>query len=196
MTVGTGPRAGDRVERGDQAAIEQDRRRDPADEVADLGQRLAGLLLALEDELLRRRGIGVDPLAGEAKIDREHHQPLLRAVVEVALDPVQLARLDVEDGRPALSQRLDLAPQLAALGRAEEAGDDAAVEGDHELRQRRRHGQQHGAEHRPHQDDRGVVARQRPERSPDWRAATASYQIGVVTSDSAPSRGCPRRRTR
>ncbi len=40
--------------------------------------------------------IAVDPFAGEPKVDREHDQPLLRAVVEIALDPVQFAGLDVE----------------------------------------------------------------------------------------------------
>ena len=119
-----GPPGGDRAERRHEAAIEQDRRGDPADEVAQLGQRLAGLLLAVEDELLRGGRIGVDPLARQAQVDRQHHQALLGAVVEVALDPVQLARLDVEDGRAALLERLDLAPELAALGGAQEAGDD------------------------------------------------------------------------
>ena len=79
---------------------------------------------------LRGRRIGVDALAREAEVDREHDEPLLGAVVEVALDPVQLARLDVEDGRAALAERLDLAPQLAALRGAEQARHDAAVERD------------------------------------------------------------------
>ena len=64
-----------------------------------------------------RGRIRVDPLAGEAEVDRQHDEALLGAVVEVALDPVQLARLDVEDRRAALAERLDLAPQLAALAR-------------------------------------------------------------------------------
>ena len=112
--------AGDRAERRDQPAIEQDRRRDPADEVAQLGEGLARLLLSLEDELLCRLGIAVDPLAREAEVDGEHDQALLGAVVEVALDPVQLARLDVEDRGTALLERLDLPPKLAALGRAQQ----------------------------------------------------------------------------
>ena len=53
--------------------------------------------LAVEDELLGAGRIDIDALAGESQVDRERDQPLLRAVVEVALDPVELARLDVED---------------------------------------------------------------------------------------------------
>ena len=75
-------------------------------------------------QLLRGRRIGLDPFAGEPKVDREHDEPLLGTVVEVALDPVQLGRLDVENGRAARPERLHLAPQLAALRRAEQAGDD------------------------------------------------------------------------
>ena len=94
---GHGPPPGDRLDRGDETPVHEDRRRDPAHEVADLRQGLARLFLALEDELLGRRGIVVDPLAGQSQVDGQHDQALLGAIVEVTLDPVQLARFDVQD---------------------------------------------------------------------------------------------------
>ena len=112
--------ADDRFERRDEPSVEQDRGGDPADEVADLGEGLARLRLALEDQRLRGRRVGVEALAREAQVDVQHDEPLLGAVVEVALDPVELARLGVEDRRAALAQDLDLAAQLAALGGAEQ----------------------------------------------------------------------------
>ena len=98
------PTAGDRFDRRDQTTVEQDRRRDPAHQLADLGQRLARLLLALADERLRGGRIGVDPLAREAEIDRQPDQSLLGAVVQVPLDPAQLGRLD-RRARPIDSAR-------------------------------------------------------------------------------------------
>ena len=66
-------------------------------------------------------GIAIDALARKPEVDRQHHQSLLRAVVEVALDAVQLARLDIEDRGPALRERLDL--RAAARGSRTCTGD-------------------------------------------------------------------------
>ena len=185
MIVGTGPRPEIDSIAETRPRSTQDRRRDPAHEVADLGEGLARLFLALEDELLGRLGIVVDPLAGQAQVDGQHDQALLGAIVEVALDPVQLARFDVQDRRAALPERLDLAPQLAALRRAQEARHDPAVERHQHLRERRSHGQQRGAEHGTKEDDRRSVPRQRPEGPVCDAPATASYQTGLVSSESA-----------
>ncbi len=122
-------------------------------------------------------GSVVDPLAGEAEVDRQHDQPLLGAVVEVALDPVQLARLDVEDGRSALPQRLDLAAKLAALGGAQQTGHDAAMERHDQLRQRAGDEQERADEH----GDRSATPR--PDGRPGSDAPDASYQSGIVSSD-------------
>ncbi len=154
-----------------EAAVEQDGRRDPTNEVANLGQRLTRLLLPFDDQLLCRCRIRVDPLARETEVDRQHDEALLGTVVEVALDPVEFARFDVEDGRAALPKRLDLAPQLAAFRRAQEAGDDAAVESHDELRQGRCRREQRGACDHSNEHDSRVVARQRPEKPRQRRTA-------------------------
>ena len=108
----------------------------PAHELADLGECCARLLLALADELLGALRVGVDALARKPEVDREPDQSRLRAVVEIALDAAELARLDVEHGRSTLPERLDLAPELAALRRAQQTGHDLAVQSDDDLRQR------------------------------------------------------------
>jgi hypothetical protein len=94
---------------------------------------VAGLRLSLEDELFRRRWIRFDAFARQAEVDGQHDEPLLGAVVEVALDPVQLACFRVEDGRPAPLERIQLPPQLAALGCAEQSAHHRAVESHDEL---------------------------------------------------------------
>ena len=141
-----GTHPGDRAQGRHQAAVDQDRRRDPTHEVAQLREGLPCLLLALEDELPCGYRIGVDPLAGEPEIEREHHEALLGAIVEVALDPVQLARLDVDDRRATLLERRDLAPELATLRGADQSGDQSAVKRDDELRQGRGDRQQRRAD--------------------------------------------------
>ena len=192
-----GSAADDRAERCDQPAIEQDRWRDAADQVANLGQGLARLLLAVGEQLLRGGRIGVDPFAGEAEVDGQQHEPLLGAVVQVALDPVELARLDVEDGRPALLERLHLPSELAALRRAEQPGDHRAMEGHDQLGQRCRDREQREPGERAKQHGRRVAARKRAPGPPGGSApATASYQTGIDSSQMDRPQRQRSRRTR
>ena len=87
--------ARERLDRGDQAPIREHRRRDPAREVPQLPDRCGRLLPSLPHE---RRAIGVigQPLLGAPKLHAERDQPGLGSVVEIALDPAQLGRLNVE----------------------------------------------------------------------------------------------------
>ena len=105
-------------------------------------------------------GSVVDPVRREAEVDREHDEPLLRAVVEVALDPAELARLDVEDGLAALLERLDPLLEGARPGVAQEAGDHRAVEGHEPLGRERGHGEQDEAR------DSSEASRDRPTARP------------------------------
>ena len=151
-------------------------------------KRLAGLLLTFEDELLRGRRVGVDPFAREAEVDVEHDESLLRPVVEVALDAMQLARLDVEDRRTAFLERFDLPAELTALGRAQEPGDDGAVEGQDELGQRRRDREERGAQQRSDDDDRAVMPGQRAEQSGE---ALAGHRVVPERHRQEPERQRP-----
>ena len=114
----------DRAERGQagqrrvEAAVGQHRRVHAPDEVAQLGEGLLGLDVRLVDEFPG----GVDVIGelrlGPAELHRQRDQPLLRAVVQVTLDPppLRLGRVhhplaaDLELGHPG--------GQVASAGRA------------------------------------------------------------------------------
>src|SRR5262245_1229696 len=97
-------------ERGGEAALAQHRRIDAlreSAEVVDGRGRVIGDLVELGGEL-----VVVDPLAEEAELDLDRHQPLLGAVVEIALD---LAPLGFPGGDDSLSRSpklVDLRPEL------------------------------------------------------------------------------------
>ena len=76
----------ERRERRIEAAVGEDRRVDSAREVAQLRECLLRVLVRLLDERPCSLRVGVELGAGASEVDRERGQPLLRAVVEVALD--------------------------------------------------------------------------------------------------------------
>ena len=80
----------ERRQRRVEAAVVEDGRREPADEVAELDDRRLRLPVRAADELARRLGVVLELLAREAEVEPERDEPLLRAVVEVALDPPPL----------------------------------------------------------------------------------------------------------
>ena len=116
---------GERGQGGVEPPVGQHRRRQAPREVAQLGQRGAGLGAGL----LEQGGGAVDvaggqPCAGPAQLHGQRDQPLLRAVVQVALEPASLGlgRLDRrrpgagDIGQPALELRVSGAEQGAPLG--------------------------------------------------------------------------------
>ena len=80
---------------------------------------------------------------------------------------LSLARLDVDDGRPTLLEGLHLAPELAALRRADQPADESAVKRDDELRQGRRNRQHREADEDANRDGQRVMAGKRAENSGD-----------------------------
>ena len=72
---------------------------DAAREVAQLLQREVGLLPRLADQLHRGRVAVRGALLGHAQVQRERHEPLLCAVVEVALDAPALVVGRRDDAR-------------------------------------------------------------------------------------------------
>lgn len=90
---------------------------DPAREVANLRDRLLGLLVRLVDERLRAIGVGVELLLRSAEVHRERDEPLLHAVLSpgdhdrlpvgvlLAAGPAGPGEApDVEDPRPPVVQ--------------------------------------------------------------------------------------------
>ena len=53
----------------------------------ELLARLAGLVPCAGDEGPRGGGVGLDLVLREGEVDGQHHQALLRPVVEIALEP-------------------------------------------------------------------------------------------------------------
>ena len=75
--------------------------------------RLAARLL---DELARALGIALEALLGHAEVQRQRDEPRLRAVVQVALDALQLGRGGVDGAGARLGQDLDALLELAVAG--------------------------------------------------------------------------------
>ena len=95
ICTGSGVRAASACDRRLQAAVAEHGRMDPARELAQLLERLRQLLAgALERRA--RLGLVAAAAGGEPQVERERDEPLLRAVVQVALEPAALgvARLD------------------------------------------------------------------------------------------------------
>ena len=84
-------------DRGGEAFVGEDRRVDAARERAELLERAADLGVRLAEELVDRGVSSSDPAAGELEREPDPEQPLLGAVVEVALEPPPLGVSGLDD---------------------------------------------------------------------------------------------------
>ncbi len=89
---------------------------DAAGEVAQLAQRLLGAHSRLGEQLAGALGVLGQLLLGHAQAHAERDQPGLGAVVEVALDPAQLAVLDVHGAGAGRLEGLDPLGHLGLPG--------------------------------------------------------------------------------
>ena len=96
---------------------------DAAGELAQLGERLRELRARLLEQLDRPRG-PTRTRAGERERERQRDEPLLRAVVEVALEPPPLDVGGLDEPEPGGAQLLEAGAQLGlqALVLEREAG--------------------------------------------------------------------------
>ena len=99
------------LQRRGQPVLEH-RRVEPARELAQLGHRQRELVARRRHELLRRRVV-VDAALQQAQLERDRDEPLLGAVVEVALEP---AALGVARRHDPLARRPQLHDARAQLG--------------------------------------------------------------------------------
>ena len=72
---------------------------DAAGQLAQLVEPLGELLLRRGQELARRGRVLLERRADHAQVERDRHEPLLRAVVEVALEPPALGVAGLDDAR-------------------------------------------------------------------------------------------------
>ena len=85
---------------------------DAAGQLAQLAERERELLLRAVDQLVGPVGIRVELALGEPQRERERDEPLLGAVVQVALQPPALLRAGLDDARAGGAQLLDAGAQL------------------------------------------------------------------------------------
>ena len=98
-----------------QPAVAQQRRVDAVRELAQLAERRLDVAAQLLEHRLDGLRIGLHELAGQADLDRERDEVLLRAVVEVALDPAPGLVGGSDDAQPGgLELRVALLQGLEA----------------------------------------------------------------------------------
>ena len=85
---------------------------DAGGEVAQLADRRLRVGERAVDQLAGAGRVGVEALARELQLDHQRHEPLLRAVVEVAAEPAALGVARVDEPRPRRAQRLQPRAQL------------------------------------------------------------------------------------
>jgi hypothetical protein len=85
---------------------------DAARQLAQLGGGLVQLVQRGIQELDRLCGVVLDPVPGQAQVDAQRHQPLLGAVVQVALDAAALLVAGLHDAGPRGAQLRDPDLQL------------------------------------------------------------------------------------
>ena len=102
--------APERAQRVARPAIEQQRRVDAADQRVQVRERALGVGGQLVDQ--RRERWGRLELLGQRELDPQRDQPLLRTVVEIALDPPPLGVGRLRHARPRRAQVLQRRPQL------------------------------------------------------------------------------------
>ena len=96
-----------------EAAVGEHRRVDAVRERPQLLERLVHLVLELAQALDAALGIAPDDLLGQLELDPQRDEPLLGAVVQVALDPAPLV---LGAGRDAGARELQLAHRRLGLG--------------------------------------------------------------------------------
>ena len=125
---------------------------DAPGEVTQLAQRLTGAGTSIGEQLTGALGVAGELLLGHPETHPERHQPCLRTVVQVALDPAQLGLLNVHGTRPAPLQGRDPLGQRGRVRRAQAQHRRMGADGEDRDEQR---------------PDRPEVARAGPAHRPD-----------------------------
>jgi hypothetical protein len=117
---GDGAQQGGGLQSSSEATVGENRRVDAADEVAQLGERGAGIGARLLQQRGRAVGVGVgaDGLRRQPERHPDGGEPRLCAVVQVTLDAPQLGGLRVDRGGSGHRELLD-APGQRGVGRGE-----------------------------------------------------------------------------
>lgn len=150
------------LDRRAEAAVDQQGRRDAARERAELLDGVPGLLVGGVQGRAGAVGVAVHRLAGPPEIHRQAHQPLLRPVVDVALEAPQGARLGLAGGVASTGGAEHLVLQVGAP--AEEHQGRGGVRAGRGAGQERQQAEDEDAREGGEQDRDGVVVRQADQR--------------------------------
>ena len=172
MVAGT-RRGRQRRDRLLQPALAEQRRADAAGQVAQLGERALRLLARLAHELCRAAcSPACELLLGAPEVHRDGDDPRLRAVVEVALDPLELQPRGVDRSRAGLLEVLDALLELALAG-AEQTGGQRRADVRRAVHEQREQWQQQQPEHQA-TPAAGQLARSNGPRSTSRRCCRAT----------------------
>ena len=106
---------------------------DPACELSQLLQRLGELVDGRADQLLRERWVFADAALDHPQLQRDRDESLLRAVVQVALEPAPLCVAGGDDALARGAQLGELALGLRLQPRVVERDRGRGGDGLHEL---------------------------------------------------------------
>ena len=119
-STGSGRPRGERLERGGQPAVGEDGGVDAARELAQLRERVRELLPGSGEDLVGAVGVVPQPRLREPQRERERDEPLLRAVVQVPLEPAALVVAGLDDPRARGAQLRLLRLALGHVGAADD----------------------------------------------------------------------------
>ena len=149
--------ARDVAQRRTEPAVGEDGGMDAAGEVAQLADRALGLVAGLADELERVLA-AVQPLARDPQVQGDGHEPLLRAVVQVALQPPALAVGGGDDARLRGAQVDHARVQLDLAARRQQRPRHRGVDAGERAQRSHRDRQQDEAGREQCEREREVVA--------------------------------------
>ena len=159
---------------------------DPARELAQLLERLRELVAGGRHELLRQRRVGVDAALDHPQLERDGDEPLLCAVVEVALQPPPFG---VAGGDDALARGPQLREPILGLGLQPRVVERDRGGGGH--RARRARDRPRATRRRPASRARGRRARRAPPHGRHRGRAARRRVRGRPCRSARPAPGTP-----
>ena len=177
----------ERLERRAEAALGQQRRVDAARELAQLLDGQRRLLACLGDQRRGRLRVRREPRLGHAERERQRHEPLLGAVVQVALDPAALGVAGGDDAGARVAQAVDPLVQLHGARAEHHAGEQRPEPGEPVAQMQHEEHRGHAGDEqrqrlRPRRDDPAEDRHRRPDH--DHRREQQDQREAAEANDS------------
>ena len=170
---------GEAGERRVQPAVGEHGGMDAPDEVAQLAHRPLGLLVRGGEDRVGAVGIRLELAARPPELHADVGQPVLRAVVQVALDLAQPRVGGVDGGRPGRLERRDPRGELAAVLRGEHRLGERPEEHRETAGDQHRGGEQHDRREGRRSSEAGAAS---PRVEPSGAQIAASGATSAATA--------------